>query len=95
MTQPLQQEGDLSLQDVDDDLQDLQPLKALSSQELHAVIGVSKQMQIFMPHHDVGPIKRSEVSKGMEPWLLPLSGFRRTEMSVGGQPRTEDPTGHT
>ena len=67
VTQPLQQQGDLTLQDVEDDLQDLGPLESSLSQEPHALTGVSQQTQTVMLHHHTSPIKHSEVSKGMEP----------------------------
>lgn len=71
VTKSLQQQGDLTLQDVDDDLQDLSPLEAFPSQEPHALTAVSQPTRFHMPHHHIRPIKQSEVSKGMEPWLLP------------------------
>ena len=95
MTQPLQQQGDLTLQDVEDDLQDLGPLEAFSTHEPHALTPVSQPTQYLMPHHHMRPIKISEVSKGMEPCLLPGFGVRETEMLGTDQPLIEDPKGHS
>lgn len=74
VTQPLQQQGDLMLQDVEDELLDIGPLKASSPQEPHALTCTSQQQQPFRAHRCMTPIKHSEVKQGMHAilaWLSP------------------------
>ena len=86
MTQPLQQQSDLTLQDVEDDLQDHEPLEGFTSREPYALLKVSQQMHFHVPHHHMKPIKHSEVSNGMCPGCY--VGL------VHGRVNCQEPMGH-
>ena len=69
VTQPLQQQGDLSLQDVEDDHEDLGPAEAASSQESHVHTGISQQLQGLVAHDRMKPIRHSAVKDGIKAWV--------------------------
>lgn len=65
-TQPLQQLGDLMLQDIEDDLIDNEPIEASSLCGPHVHTSMSQQVQPAAMQYQMKPIMRSEVSTAAE-----------------------------
>ncbi|KAL3131825.1 hypothetical protein ABBQ38_007539 [Trebouxia sp. C0009 RCD-2024] len=87
VTQPLQQQGDLTLQDVEDDPDHHGAMQTSSPQEPQAHSSPASQLQVCLPHHSMRPIKHSEMSGIRQllfgkagggsqlPWLAWKQGF--------------------
>lgn len=65
VSQPLQQQGDVMLQDVEDDLEDLGPMQAPSTQRPQAHNDAVQQEQARLK---MRPIKQSEVRNSIKLW---------------------------
>ncbi|KAL3163259.1 hypothetical protein ABBQ32_009658 [Trebouxia sp. C0010 RCD-2024] len=87
VTQPLQQQGDLTLQDVEDDVDHHGPMQASSTQEPQAHSSTASQPQVCLPHHSLRTVKHSEMNDMRQllfgeagrasqlPWLAWKQGF--------------------